>query len=231
MIGIIGAMDKEISGIREKMTEKKEKTISGIKFVSGLLGGKETVTAVCGIGKVFAAMCAQTMILEYSPEIIINTGIAGSLSAELSVMNVAVAENVVQYDMDTSPIGDPKGYISGIGKIFFETDKKATGILKEILKKHGIKTLSGVIASGDRFVASAEVKKSIQQDFGAIACEMEGAAIGQVCYVNECPFAVVKAISDGADGDAGISYSEFALKAALLYVEAAEEFARCYDRG
>ena len=83
MIGIIGAMEVEIEGIRSAMTCKKEKTISGIKFVSGNLGRGKVVTAVCGIGKVFAAICAQTMILEYAPAVIINTGVAGSLTSEL----------------------------------------------------------------------------------------------------------------------------------------------------
>ena len=228
MIGIIGAMETEIAGIRERMTAKKEKMISGIKYVVGKLGGADTVTAVCGVGKVFAAVCAQTMILEYHPDIILNTGVAGALSPELSAMDIVVAEQTVQYDMDTSPLGDPKGYISGIGIVYFEADKEATAKLFDILVRHGNKAVKGVIASGDRFVASDCLKNFITTEFNAIACEMEGAAIAQVCYVNKCRFAVLRAISDGADGEAELSYNEFCDKAAAVYVDVVNEFAEQY---
>ena len=118
MIGIIGAMEIEVEGIRALMTEKEEKIISGVKYVIGKLGNNNVVTAVCGIGKVFAAICAQTMILTFNPDLIVNTGVAGSIDASLNVFDIAVADKVVQHDMDTSPIGDPKGLLSGINVIY-----------------------------------------------------------------------------------------------------------------
>lgn len=104
IIGIIGAMDIEVNGIVASMDNVTEKTISGIKFYSGKMHDKNIVVAKCGIGKVFAAICAQTMILEFKPSVIINSGVAGSLIKDLGVLNVAIAKNVVQHDMDTSPL-------------------------------------------------------------------------------------------------------------------------------
>ena len=139
MIGIIAAMNVEMESLRSYIQNPVTETISGITFVSGTLEGSEVVTAVCGIGKVFAAMCAQTMILRYKPDC----------------------------------------------------------------------TQTGVIASGDQFISSSERKSAIVETFGAIACEMEGASIGQVCYVNRVPFCVLRAISDSADGSSHMDYPTF----------------------
>lgn len=210
MIGIIGAMKIEISAIRELMENTEAKTLGGIEFVSGTFRGREIVTAVCGIGKVAAAMCAQAMILGYSPEIIINTGVGGTLTKELSVGDIAVAKSVVQHDMDTSPIGDEPGFISGINIINIPCDEAAVEKLVQCAQRFSqVRTVTGVIASGDQFIADAGKKEFIVKNFGAVACEMEGAAIGQVCYTNGIPFAVVRAISDSADEQAHISYAQF----------------------
>ena len=136
MIGFIGAMQIELDGIRALMTEKQSVTVSGVEYVTGKLGKNEIVTAVCGVGKVFAAVCAQTMILKFAPTLVINTGVAGGIASGLGIGDVVVAENVCQHDMDTSPIGDPVGLISGINKIYFETDKKASDALAASLAKY-----------------------------------------------------------------------------------------------
>ncbi len=214
MIGIIGAMKIEIDTIREKTENKKTETIGGIEFVSGLLNGKEIVTAVCGIGKVSAAMCAQIMILRYSPDYIVNTGVAGTLTDALSVGDVAIAENVVQHDMDTTPLGDKPGLISSLGLVQMPCGEQLVKKLTKVAGEIGVKTVKGTIASGDQFICDPAVKERIVSVFGAIACEMEGAAIGQVCCSNSVPFAVVRAISDSADGSAEMSYAEFLPKAA-----------------
>ena len=209
MIGIIAAMDVEMKSLRSFMTDTKTETVSGITFVSGTLEGKLVVTAVCGIGKVFAAMCAQTMILRYQPECIVNTGVAGALSDKLSIGSVAISSAVVQHDMDTSALGDPLGLISGVNKVQLPADSDLCGQLSACATVLGIRTETGVIASGDQFISSAERKDAIIKTFGAIACEMEGAAIGQVCYVNRVPFCVLRAISDSADGSSHMDYPTF----------------------
>lgn len=227
MIGIIAAMDVEMKSLRSYMEDTETEVISGIRFVRGTLEGKEVVTAVCGIGKVFAALCAQTMILHYQPQAIINTGVAGTLTDALTIGSIAVSSAVVQHDMDTSPLGDPIGLISGINKVELPADRLLTGQLSACAKVMGIKTATGVIASGDQFVASTERKAFIVEHFKAIACEMEGAAIGQVCYVNRVPFCVLRAISDSADGSSHMDYPTFVQMAAEQSVALLRRFMRC----
>ncbi len=228
MIGIIGAMDVEVDGIKKLIENKKEKVISQITFVSGRLFGKEVVVAKCGIGKVFAALCTEAMINFYSPDLIINTGVAGSLCEELSTADVVLSTSVVQHDMDTSAIGDPVGLISGINIIEIPADKALADRLFEVIESVGVKCKKGIIASGDRFVADAETKKKIVGEFNAVACEMEGGAVGHVCYVNRVPFAVVRAISDNADGKSEMDYPAFAEIAAANSVNIINEFVRNY---
>ena len=225
MIGFIGAMQIELDGIRENMTDKKSVTVSGVEYVTGKLGKNEIVTAVCGVGKVFAAVCAQTMILKFNPTLIINTGVAGGIADELNIGDVVVAEKVVQHDMDTSPIGDPVGLISGINKIYFETDAKASEALAASLAKFGINTVRGTIATGDQFVSSSEKKVYLQNTFGAAACEMEGGSIGHVCYLNNTPFAVLRSISDKANEEATMDFPTFAKRSADGYVKVVTDFA------
>lgn len=227
MIGIIAAMDVEMNSLRSFMEDTETETISGIKFVRGTLEGKDVVTAVCGIGKVFAALCAQTMILHYQPTAIINTGVAGTLTDALNIGSIAVSSAVVQHDMDTSPLGDPVGLISGINKVELPADRLLCGQLSACAKVMGVRTATGVIASGDQFVASAERKAFITSQFSAIACEMEGAAIGQVCYVNRVPFCVLRAISDSADGSSHMDYPSFVKMAAEQSVNLLRRFMRC----
>lgn len=227
MIGIIAAMDVEMKSLRSYMENTETEVISGIRFVRGTLEGKDVVTAVCGIGKVFAALCAQTMILHYQPRCIINTGVAGTLTDALTIGSIAVSSAVVQHDMDTSPLGDPVGLISGINKVELSADRLLTGQLSACAKVMGIKTATGVIASGDQFVASAERKAFIVEHFKAIACEMEGAAVGQVCYVNKVPFCVLRAISDSADGSSHMDYPTFVQMAAEQSVALLRRFMRC----
>lgn len=214
MIGIICAMKIEADAIRASLTDTSTETVSGIEFTTGTLHGKKIVIAVCGIGKVFAAICTEAMILKYSPELIINSGVAGTLTDKLSIGDIAIAKTLVQHDMDTSPIGDPVGLISGINKIHFEADEKAVAAFENAVKEVGANSVCGTIASGDQFMSDTEKKCVIRDRFDAIACEMEGAAVAHVAYVNNIPFAVLRAISDSASGDAQMEYPKFVAMAA-----------------
>ena len=195
-------------------------------YTKGILEGKEVVIATCGIGKVFAAICAQTMILRYSPTLLINSGVAGSLSKELGIGDVAVASMLVQHDMDTSPLGDPVGLVSGINKVYFAADADASFSLVACVKAEGAKPLLGCIASGDQFICDREKKNWIRDTFSAVACEMEGAAIAHVATVNGTPFAVLRAISDEADGEASMDYPTFVRMAAARSVKVLRRFLR-----
>ena len=220
MIGIIGAMSMETEGLKAAMTERREERVSGICFTVGKLGDTPCVTATCGVGKVAAAMCAEAMLLRFGATALLNTGVAGGLADGMKVTDIAVATNVVQHDMDTTAIGDPAGLISGLNVVHIPTDKAMTELLAKSAAKAGT-VFTGTIASGDLFVAKNEDKTRIKSAFGAIACEMEGAAIGQVAYTNGVPFAVLRVISDGGDG---MEFSEFAPLAAERSVAITKDF-------
>lgn len=222
IIGIIGAMDIEVNGLISHMKDSVTESYGGISFTKGILNGKNVVVSRCGIGKVFASMCAQTMILKYSPEVIINSGVAGALSSELNIFDAVIASSMVQHDMDTSPLGDPKGLISGINIVNIESDKSFSEKLKNAAVGLNVNAVCGVIASGDQFIADPDRKNEISGDFNAVACEMEGAAIAQVCYVNKIPFAVMRTISDGK-GEA-LDYMTFSAAAAEKSVQIIEKF-------
>lgn len=224
MIGIIGAMGVEVRALADLLENKKSEKISGVEYLSGTIFGREVVLAVCGVGKVFAAICAQTMILKYNPEIIINSGVAGTLSDELSIGDIAISDYVVQHDMDTSPLGDPVGLLSGINIVKIPADEVVCKKIESAVKKTSTNYRIGTIASGDQFLASNDVKKRIVDNFGAIAGEMEGGSIGHVCYVNKVPFCVLRAISDCADGSGAENYMEFLDKAAANAVSVMKNF-------
>ena len=101
-IGVIGAMQIEVDNLKASMSDISTKEYSGVTYVCGTIGDKEVVAAVCGIGKVFAAICAEAMILEFHVDYVINIGVGGTLCKELGVMDVAVADKVVRYEYDTS---------------------------------------------------------------------------------------------------------------------------------
>ena len=228
MIGIIAAMDVELESLRLLMENPEEETLSGVRFVRGRLEGREVVTAICGIGKVFAALTTQTMILRYAPEAIICTGVAGTLTDELSIGSIAVSSCVVQHDIDTSALGDPLGLISGLNLIELPASEPLADRLTACASALGIRTKRGPIASGDQFISSAARKAEIVRLFGAIACEMEGGAVAQVCYVNNTPFCVLRAISDGADDSSHMDYPQFVKLAAEQSVKLTRAFLKSF---
>ena len=219
-------MDIEVDGLVSSMPKKKITMLSGIKFYQGKLCGKDVVVAKCGIGKVFASICAQTMILNFNPSVVINTGVAGTLDKDLCVLDVAIASGVVQHDMDTSPLGDPYGLISGINVIVFNSDDRVVNTLKLASEQAKILCKTGIIATGDKFVHKSEDKAWIKNEFNAIACEMEGGAIGHTCYVNGVPFGIIRAISDGEG--ATMDYLNFSLRAAQRSIDIVKKFVELY---
>ena len=225
-VGVIGAMKPETDALKAALTDPVTETISGVDFVSGRVGNVKLIVAQCGIGKVFAALCAQTMILRYQPDFILNIGVGGSLSEQLNIADVGIARAVVQHDMDTSGLGDPPGMVSGINIIEFPSDETLVEGLAAAAKALGVHTQTGVIASGDLFVRDSETKRRIVDRFSAIVCEMEGGAIAHVCYVNHMPFCVLRAVSDNGDEHAERAYanalqmaSDVALNVTMAYLK------------
>lgn len=224
MIGIIGAMDIEVKALKNLLRDVRSEKISNIEFFSGKIGETETVIAKCGVGKVFAAICAQTMIMQYSPDVILNIGVAGGLSKTLNIGDIVIADNVVQHDMDTTALGDERGFLSEIERIKIPADKEVLTALESACRYAGVNYQVGTIASGDEFVADEDKKQMIKDIFSAKACEMEGGAIGQVCFVNKVAFGVLRAISDGANGGASMDFPKFAAIAAENSAKVIERF-------
>lgn len=216
-IGIIGAMQMEVDTLRESMENISVESCSGIDFIKGTIDGKNVVAAVCGVGKVFAAICAEAMILKYDVDLIINIGVAGSLTKDLGILDVAVATQVVQHDMDTSPLGDPVGLLSGINQVFLKADEKLVSLLCETLEEKKINYRKGTIVTGDQFLHDKETKDRLARMFEGIAGEMEGGSIGHVCFVNQVPFAILRSISDSEGG--AMDYQTFAEKAAVQSID------------
>lgn len=216
MIGIIGAMDVEVKTLCEKMENEKSEIISGMTFYVGTLCGVDCVVVKCGIGKVAAGVMTEAMILRFAPEIIINTGVGGALAPDLRIGDIVISDRAFQHDMDTSPIGDPVGMISGINKIYFDADEKTAERLVQTGRKLGYSVKRGTVATGDRFISGGTEKSAIVDRFpSAAVCEMEGGAIAHTAYLNNTPFVILRAVSDVVDESSQqMDYSVFAGMAA-----------------
>jgi len=215
MIGLIGAMALEVDEIRSLLHERKKISVGCTDFYEGKLHGKSVVIATCGIGKVNAALCAQAMLLHFQPRLIINIGVGGGLLGGMRIGDIAIASSVVQHDMDTTPLGEPRGFISNLQLVQMQCSGQAVQALAAAAKTlENVQVHIGVIATGDCFVNKQGMKDELVRHFDAIACEMEGAAIGQVCALHNVPFCVIRAISDGADDDSPKDFATFAKQAA-----------------
>ena len=214
-IGIIGAMEEEVSILKEKMEDVRIIKKASMDFYEGTLAGRKAVVVRSGIGKVNAGICAQILADVFSVEAIINTGIAGSLNKDINIGDIVLSTDVVQHDMDATGFGYRKGQIPQMPVFYFAADEKLRQLAAEVCREVNpdIQVFEGRIASGDQFVCDQGVKDGIVSEFAAYATEMEGAAIGQAAYLNEIPFLVIRAISDKADGSAQMDYSEFEKKA------------------
>lgn len=215
MIGIIGAMDEEVEQLVEVMDIEREETKATMTFKAGKLSGKDVVIVRSGIGKVNAAACTQILVDDFNADYIINTGIAGSLKAEIDIADVVISSDVLHHDMDATGFGYPLGQIPRMDTLSFPADKKLVEIAKEACI-HAVPDIGvhvGRIVSGDQFISDKEVKERISRNFEGLCTEMEGAAIAQVAYINKVPFVILRAISDKADDSATMDYPAFEKKA------------------
>ena len=229
MLGFICALAIEVEGIVDQMENKQEKTVAKITYHSGTIHGKEVVCCECGIGKVNAAMSTQIMVDFYHPDVIINSGIAGSLSGDIRIGDLVVSDDCVQHDMDGTEMGDPPGEIcfNDEKRIDIPADKATADKLYAACQTvDNISVFRGRIASGDVFVAAHERRQRIADMFSALACEMEGAAVGTVCYRNGVPFAILRCISDDFNNNEFVDFMQFRSVAAAYSIKAITEFIR-----
>lgn len=209
MIGIIGAEAPEVALLLERMTVTRQEQRAGMTFSAGVLSGREVVVSQCGIGKIAAALCVQVMADVFGATAVINTGVAGGLHPELSVGDLVIASDTVQHDFDLTAFGRPMG-----SQRYVADERLVDAFVRAAAEQTGYKALVGTIASGDAFVHDPAAKQRIQNGFDAAAVEMEGAGVGQAATANGMAYAVIRSISDLADGTATSSYEEFQAEAA-----------------
>ncbi len=229
--GIIGAMQEEITALLDGMETESRETIAGMTFYSGRIEGKQAVLVQSGIGKVNAGVCAQLLIEHYGVDEIINTGVAGSLNAEINIGDIVISTDAVQHDFSVEAIGFRKGEIPYTGLVGFPADKRLQVRAREAFERCATdaRCFSGRICSGDQFIASRQQKERILADFGGLCCEMEGAAIAQVCQINAVPWVIIRAISDKADDSEEVSFETFKVTAASRCAAIVRELLRQDD--
>ena len=222
-IGLIGAMAVEVEALLEKLEDREDTRIGMDTFSAGRLFGCEAVLAVCGPGKVNAALCAQSMILRYHPDYMINLGVAGAGCDAVGIGDMVIATCAVQHDMDTSPIGDPVGFISKVGMIELPCDPELRALLVAAAAAvPGLRVFEGVVATGDQFICDEETRRRIRDRFNAVAVEMEGGAVAHACVTLGVPCGIVRSISDNANGHSTMDYPVFTRLAAGHSVQVIE---------
>ncbi len=226
MIGIICAMKIEVEGLKALMENSEVTKAAGLEFFSGKIFEKDVVLLECGIGKVNAAVGTQVMIDRFNPDVIINSGIAGSLSKDLIVGDIVISSDCVQHDLNCTALDEPRGQITFADekRIDIPADKETVDKLAECCQNLGAHVRIGRIATGDMFVSVIGQREFIAFEFDALCCEMEGAAVGQVCYMNKIPFAVLRSISDDLKFNKGTDFESFSQLAADRTVKALKKF-------
>lgn len=228
MLGIIGAMDEEVAMIKAQLTDVQVESRAAMDFYKGKLEGKEVVVVRSGIGKVNAAMCTQILADIYSVTGVVNTGIAGSLKAEIDIGDIVLSSDALQHDMDATGFGYEPGQIPRVETLAFKADEGLINFAEECCSRVNpdIHTFVGRVVTGDQFISDKEKKKWLTDTFGGYCTEMEGAAIAQACYLNSIPFLIVRAISDKADDSASVDYPAFEAKAIVHSVNLLTEIVR-----
>ncbi|MGP3593564.1 5'-methylthioadenosine/S-adenosylhomocysteine nucleosidase [Vagococcus sp. WN89Y] len=222
-IGIIGAMEEEVTLLRDKIGNRQTLNIGGSEIYTGTLHGTEIALLKSGIGKVAAAMGATLLLEHCKPDVIINTGSAGGLAPTLKVGDIVVSDEARYHDVDVTAFGYEIGQLPGC-PAGFKADETLIAAAEACIGQLQLNAVRGLIVSGDAFINGSVMLAKIRHNFPqAIAVEMEAAAVAHVCHHFGVPFVVVRAISDVADQQSHISFDEFlavAAKQSTLMVEA-----------
>lgn len=215
-IGIIGAMEVEVETLKKDMQLKEVVQKAGMEFYDGVLCGMPVVVVRSGICKVNAAICTQILIDDLKVDGVINTGVGGSLNADINIGDIVISTDVVHHDVNAVEFGYALGQIPQMKIFAFPADedlaKKAQDACSRV--NPDIKVWRGRVCSGDQFVSSQDQKEAIIKAFHGYTTEMEGAGIAQAAYLNKVPFIIVRAISDKADNSAYVDYATFEKEAA-----------------
>ena len=207
-IGIIFAMNEELTALKKYFTIDKITKIYDLTFYEVDFIETRLVLVESGVGKVNAGRTTQILIDNYKPRAIYNIGVAGGVDKSLKVGEVVISTSLVQHDFDITAFDHKKGYIPNIGDVI-PVDKILVMNSIEALEKKRLPYKLGCIASGDIFCTDAKMASKINEKFNALCVEMEGAAIGQVCFLCQVPCLVLRSISDCPDNNNRITYDEF----------------------
>ena len=225
MIGIIGAMEEEVTALKEEMQDAVITEHASMTFYKGKLCGKDAVVVRSGIGKVNAAVCAQILIDTFGVDTLINTGVAGSLDARIDIGDMVISTDAVHHDMDATGFGDPIGQVPRMDTLSFPADAELVKLASEAnaAVNPDIHTFTGRVATGDQFISAKEVKDKIVDNFHALCTEMEGVGIAQAAYLNKVSYVIIRAISDKADNSAQMDYPQFEAQAIVHSVRLVKE--------
>ena len=230
-------MQEEMDRVLDILDEKLSSCFGKFNFVVGKICGVKCVVVKCGVGKVSAAMCTQTMIIAYNPDYILNVGVAGGISTDVDIGDIVVATGVIQHDFDISAFSHrKKGEIPGTDCVVIKSTDWILNKFISISSEHGGNSVEpGIILSGDQFVNSSDKINSLRNEFGGVACDMESGSIGQVCYLNNKDFGIIRAISDKANEISNIDFRKFletssdnAAKMIKNFIESSQDL--CWDK-
>ena len=224
--GIIAAMQEEMQEIQKLMKNISNKEIYGLNFIEGKISDKTIILVEAGVGKVNAARTTQILIDKFDIDAVINIGSAGAANDKLNIGDIVIGKKLVQHDFDITAFGHPKGYISNAGQ-YFSSDRKLIEKMENAIKNlenKDFNILVGTIASGDIFCTDSNMKEKIKSKFEADAIEMEGAAIAQVCKLDNIPFIVIRGISDSPNGNNNITFEQYLEKASQRCAQIIEKF-------
>lgn len=214
-IAILGAMDQEVALLKESLSDVTVSEYAHLNFYAGKLKGVEVVVAKCGIGKVAASVATTVMIDRFAPDFVVNTGSAGGFDIDLSIGDLVIGSNVQHHDVDVTHFGYERGQVYGMPAIF-PCDERlivaAEHAAKDVVH---VKSKRGLICTGDSFIGCDEAASRLRGLFPDMrAVEMEGAAIGQTCYMLDTPFVVIRSLSDIAGKTSSLSFTSYIDQAA-----------------
>ena len=220
-IGVIGAMEEEVSALIRQMEDKEEQTIAGMTFYKGSLWKQDAVVVKSGVGKVNMGICTQLLITVFGVDMVINTGVAGGLYKDINVGDIVISSDAIQHDFDVTGLGYAKSVIPDLETSVFKADPELVDMAKEAceLVNTEISCYVGRVVTGDQFISGNAKRAELVKDFGGYCAEMEGAAMAQVATLNKTPFVIIRAISDKADDSAPVAYKTFEEQAIIHTVK------------
>lgn len=208
MIGIITAIDEEFTAVREALVDAEKFERAGMRFFTGRIAQTPVTLVRSGVGKVNAACCTQILIDVFGVEAVINVGVGGALAPGLQIGDLVISEDAMQYDMDASAFGHPRGEIPNMGVTYFPASKHLVETAERAARALGLRYSVGRVMTADLGLSDSALKKELAHHYAGLCCEMEGAAVGQAAFINGVAFLIIRSMSDTAEEDAGALYSQ-----------------------